>query len=73
MLLDTTQSQHLQTEIAQLEARLHDMRAQLDASQYPSPPASHPDQKTSWTMSPGEQNPLYLDNAYILTISIRHL
>lgn len=55
MLLDNPQSQHLQTEIAQLEARLHDMRAQLDASQYPSPPASHPDQKTPWTMPSGEQ------------------
>jgi urease accessory protein len=54
MLLDNDQSQHLQTEIAQLEARLHDLRAQLDVSQYPSPPASHPDQKTPWTMPSGE-------------------
>ncbi|GLI77681.1 hypothetical protein PoHVEF18_005974 [Penicillium ochrochloron] len=64
MLLDTTQSQHLQTEIAQLEARLHDMRAQLDASQYPSPPASHPDQKTSWTMSSDIYKHHYIHNKF---------
>ncbi|KAJ5980047.1 hypothetical protein N7481_007345 [Penicillium waksmanii] len=40
--------QDLESEIAQLEARLHDMRAQLDISTYPTPPSSHPDK--SWTM-----------------------
>lgn len=42
------QSQDLQLEIAQLEARLQDIRGQLDASAYPSPPFSHPD-KTART------------------------
>ncbi|KAJ5147832.1 hypothetical protein N7526_001184 [Penicillium atrosanguineum] len=32
----------IQSEIAQLESRLQDMRAQLDASTYPSPPSSPP-------------------------------
>ncbi|KAJ5127623.1 hypothetical protein N7448_008402 [Penicillium atrosanguineum] len=40
----------IQSEIAQLESRLQDMRAQLDASTYPSPPSSHPDTKIPWTM-----------------------
>ncbi|KAJ5109839.1 Urease accessory protein UreF [Penicillium argentinense] len=40
--------QGVESEIAQLEARLHDMRAQLDQSTYPTPPSSHPDK--SWTL-----------------------
>ncbi|KAJ5242194.1 Urease accessory protein UreF [Penicillium citrinum] len=32
----------LESQIAQLESRLHDMRAQLDTSAYPTPPSSHP-------------------------------
>ncbi|KAK5807124.1 hypothetical protein VI817_001382 [Penicillium citrinum] len=38
----------LESQIAQLESRLHDMRAQLDTSAYPTPPSSHPDK--SWNM-----------------------
>lgn len=44
------QSQDLQTHIAELEARLQDMRAQLDACTYPTSSSSHPDNKTPWTM-----------------------
>ena len=40
----------IQSEIAQLETRLQEMRAQLDASTYPSPPSSYPDNKIPWTM-----------------------
>lgn len=49
MVLDSP-SQDLHTEIAQLEARLQDMRAQLDASTYARPPSSHPDNKTPWSI-----------------------
>ncbi|KAJ5674761.1 uncharacterized protein N7477_004695 [Penicillium maclennaniae] len=40
----------LQSEIAQLECRLQEMRAQLDASTFSSPPSSYPDNKIPWTM-----------------------
>ncbi|KAJ5302185.1 Urease accessory protein UreF [Penicillium antarcticum] len=37
----------LEAEVAQLESRLADARAQLAASEYPSPPSSHPN---SWVL-----------------------
>jgi urease accessory protein len=37
----------LSAEVAQLESQLADARAQLAASEYPSPPSSHPN---SWVM-----------------------
>jgi urease accessory protein len=40
-------TQELEAEVAQLESRLQDARAQLAASEYPSPPSSHPN---SWVM-----------------------
>jgi urease accessory protein len=43
MFLD---AQNLEAEVTQLESRLQDARAQLAASEYPSPPSSHPN---SWT------------------------
>lgn len=46
--------QDLESEIAHLEARLHDMRAQLDISTYPTPPSSHPDK--SWSMPYNTKN-----------------
>ncbi|KAJ5986695.1 hypothetical protein N7451_011060 [Penicillium sp. IBT 35674x] len=51
MFADTLKSEGLELEISQLEARLHDLRSQLDATTYPSPPSSHPDTKTQWTIS----------------------
>ncbi|KAJ5933511.1 hypothetical protein N7454_005840 [Penicillium verhagenii] len=51
MLTDNPQSAGLELEISQLEARLHDLRSQLDATNYPSPPSSHTDTKTpQWTI-----------------------
>ncbi|KAJ6109891.1 hypothetical protein N7486_002126 [Penicillium sp. IBT 16267x] len=50
MLVDTPKSQGLELEISQLEARLHDLRSQLDATTYPSPPSSQTDTKTQWTI-----------------------
>jgi hypothetical protein len=44
MFLD---NQNLEAEVTQLEARLQDARAQLAASEYPSPPSSHPN---SWSI-----------------------
>lgn len=54
MFADTLKSEGLELEISQLEARLHDLRSQLDATTYPSPPSSHPDTKTQWTIPSGE-------------------
>lgn len=54
MFVDTPKSQGLELEISQLEARLHDLRSQLDATTYPSPPSSHTDNKTQWTIPSGE-------------------
>lgn len=61
-MLMEKQSQALQMEIAQLEGRLQDMRAQLDASTYPSPPSSHPDNKTAWTMPTNTSMHTFLTN-----------
>ncbi|EPS28634.1 hypothetical protein PDE_03580 [Penicillium oxalicum 114-2] len=47
MLQEIAQSQHLQAEIAQLEARLYDMRTQLATSKYTSP-TSLANQDMSW-------------------------
>lgn len=50
MLQDTPQGQQdLQLEIAQLEARLYDLRSELGTSNYPTPPSSHPESKSPWT------------------------
>ncbi|KAJ5657937.1 uncharacterized protein N7484_001586 [Penicillium longicatenatum] len=49
-MLAETNLQGLELEISQLEARLHDLRSQLDATTYPSPPSSHADTKTQWTI-----------------------
>jgi hypothetical protein len=49
------------------------MRAQLDASQYPSPPASHPDQKTPWTMPSGEYLLQHDKNIQSNNLPDRHL
>ncbi|KAJ5663616.1 hypothetical protein N7507_004347 [Penicillium longicatenatum] len=49
-MLAETNPQGLELEISQLEARLHDLRSQLDATTYPSPPSSHADTKTQWTI-----------------------
>jgi urease accessory protein len=48
MFLDT---QNLEAEVTQLESRLQDARAQLAASEYPSPPSSLPN---SYTIIKGE-------------------
>lgn len=52
MMLDQP-TQDLQLEISQLEARLHDLRSQLDVTSLPTPPASHPDTKTQWNVPSG--------------------
>lgn len=49
-MLMRKQPQDLQMEIAQLEARLQDMRAQLDASTHSSSTSSHPDNETAWSI-----------------------
>lgn len=51
IMLDTS-GQDLQLEISQLESRLHDLRSQLD-SNYPTPPSSHPESKSPWTLPAG--------------------
>lgn len=54
-MLDQPQSQHLELEISQLEARLHDLRAQLDTSTFPTHTSPHyNDKNTSWTAPSGE-------------------
>lgn len=72
MFVDTPKSQGLELEISQLEARLHDLRSQLDVTTYPSPPSSHTDTKTQWTIPSGELV-LYLciKKNLILTINQR--
>ncbi|KAJ5107671.1 hypothetical protein N7456_004346 [Penicillium angulare] len=42
-------TQDLQLEISQLEARLHDLRSQLDVTALPTPPSSYADNKTQWS------------------------
>ncbi|KAJ5092347.1 hypothetical protein NUU61_007217 [Penicillium alfredii] len=56
MFLQKPQSQDLQAEVAQLESRLQDVRAQLAGSLYPSPPSSHTNSKTSWTSDDAYNN-----------------
>lgn len=50
--VEKPQSQQLEEEAAQLEARLQDIRARLAASSYPNPPAPHHHEtKIPWTMT----------------------
>lgn len=53
MLVDQPQPQDIQLEISQLEARLHDLRSQLDVTHYPTPPSSYTDTKTQYNMPSG--------------------
>lgn len=53
-MVSESQSPELTTEIAQLEARLDDLRSQLGAAQLVSPPSSHSDVKALWTLPTSE-------------------